>query len=136
MARDLLLGESSRSWSRGSLPTGAAGYVPRKWWTEAEAEAEVRRAEKSGGLFGGKLSRAEAEKKVLADMRARKIGIATSAGSVLLPEKQQKAIFAKVDDVRYDLRQVGRNVGATVLVLSAALGVVAVASVYRTSSGK
>jgi hypothetical protein len=136
VARDLLLGESARSWSRGSLPTTARGYVPRKWWTEAEAEAEVQKLEKSGGLFGGRLTRAEAEKKVLADMRARKIGITTSAGSVLLPDRQQKAIFAKVDDVRFDVRRVGKNVGTAVLVLSAALGAVAVASVYRTSKGK
>jgi hypothetical protein len=136
VARDLLLGETGRSFSRGSLPTGARGYAPRKWWTEAEAEAEVCRLEKSGGLFGGKLPRAEAEKKVLASMRAGKVGIMTSSGSILLPDKQQKAIFAKLDDVRYDLRLAGRNVGTTVLVLSAALGAVALASVYRTSSGK
>jgi hypothetical protein len=136
MARDLLLGKSNRDWSRGSLPTGATGYVPRKWWTEAEAEAEVRRQEKEGGLFGSHLPRAEAEKRVLASLRAKKIGIASSSGSILLPASQQKAIFAKVDDVRYDLRQVGRNAGTAMLILSAALGAVAVASVYRTSSGR
>lgn len=136
MARDLLLGETTRTWSRGSLPAGATGYVPRTWWTEAEAEAEVRKQEEGGGTFGGRLPRADAERAVLAHMRAGKIGVRTSSGSVLLPERQQRALFNKVDDVRYDLRRAGRNVGVAVLVLSAALGAVALASVYRTSSGK
>jgi hypothetical protein len=136
MARDLLLGESGRDWSRGSLPTGATGYVPKKWWTEAEAEAEVQRHVRGGGVLRPPLPRALAEKTVLDYMRANKIGVATSSGSVLFPAKQQRELFTKLDDVRFDLRQAGRNVGATVLVLSAALGAVAVASVYRTSSGK
>jgi hypothetical protein len=136
MSRDLLLGETPRTWSRGSLPAGARGYAPRKWWTEAEAEAEVCRQMERGGTFGGKLPRDAAERAVADLMRARKIGVQTSAGSILLPASQQRAIFSKLDDVRYDLRQAGRNVGATVLVLSAALGAVALASVYRTSSGR
>lgn len=61
---------------------------------------------------------------------------ASASGSVLLPASQQRAIFNKLDDVRYDVRRAGRNVGAAVLALSAALGAVAVASVYRTSRGK
>jgi hypothetical protein len=136
MARDMLLGNSGRDWSRGSLPTGATGYVPRKWWTEAEAEAEVQRHMKSNGLLHPPLPRELAEKTVLDYMRANKIGVTSSSGSVLFPARQQQALFTKLDDVRYDLRQAGRNVGATVLVLSAALGAVALASVYRTSSGK
>jgi hypothetical protein len=136
MARDILLGDTSRDFSLGSLPTGAQGYVPRKWWSEAEANAEVRRHEKGSGLLHPPLPREAAERVVLDYMRANKIGVASSSGSVLFPAAQQRALFTKLDDVRYDLRQAGRNVGATVLVLSAALGAVAVASVYRTSKGK
>jgi hypothetical protein len=136
VARDLLLGDSGRDWSRGSLPTGARGYAPRKWWTEAEAEAEVQRHVRGSGLLHPPLPRADAERVVLDYMRANKIGVTSSSGSILFPAKQQRELFTKLDDVRYDLRLAGRNVGATVLVLSAALGAVALASVYRTSSGK
>jgi hypothetical protein len=136
VARDLLLGTSSRDWSRGSLPAAAQGYVPRKWWTEAEAEAEVQRHVKGSGILHPPLPRELAEKTVLDYMKANKIGVTSTSGSILIPSKQQREFFAKIDDVRYDLRQTGRNVGTTVLVLSAALGAVAVASVYRTSSGR
>jgi hypothetical protein len=136
MARDLLLGETPRTWSRGSLPAGATGYVPKKWWTEVQAEAEVQRHVRGSGVLHPPLPRRDAEETVLAYMRANKIGVTSSSGSILFPARQQRALFNKLDDVRYDLRQAGRNVGATVLVLSAALGAVALASVYRTSSGK
>jgi hypothetical protein len=136
MSRDLLLGESNHNFSRGSLPTGAQGYVPKKWWSEAEAETEVRRHEKGSGLLHPPLPRVAAERVVLDYMRANKIGVTSSSGSVLFPAAQQRSLFTKLDDVRYDLRQTGRNVGATVLVLSAALGAVALASVYRTSKGR
>jgi hypothetical protein len=136
MAVDLVLGESGRDWSRGSLPRGATGYVPRKWWTEAEAEAEVQKNMRGGGLFGTRMSRADAEEKTLADMKARKVAVYTSSGSILLPAKQQKAVFNKIDDVRYDLRRAGSHVRTGTLVLSAALGLLALASVFRTASGR
>lgn len=58
----------------------------------------------------------------------------STSGSILLPAKQQKAIFRKVDDVRYDLRRAGSHVRTGTLVLSASLGLLALASVYRTAS--
>jgi hypothetical protein len=56
-----------------------------------------------------------------------------SCGSIILPAKQQKAIFNKLDDVRYDVRRIGRFAGAGLLCLAAALGLVAVSSLYKTS---
>lgn len=53
-----------------------------------------------------------------------------SCGSMLLPARQQQAIFDKVDDVRYDVRRVGRNVAVALGCLSAAVGLVGVAGVY------
>jgi hypothetical protein len=53
-----------------------------------------------------------------------------SCGSVLLPAKQQRAIFDKIDDVRYDVRRVGRNMAIAVGCLSAAFGLVGVAGIY------
>jgi hypothetical protein len=57
-----------------------------------------------------------------------------SCGSLLLPAKQQKALFAKIDDVRYDLRRAGVKVSAATLVLAGALGLLGIASIYRTSA--
>ena len=62
-------------------------------------------------------------------------GVSTS-GSLLLPAKQQRAVFNKIDDVRYDLRRAGSHLKTGTLVLSASLGLLALASVYRTASGK
>ena len=57
-----------------------------------------------------------------------------SCGSLLLPAKQQKALFAKIDDVRYDVRRVGVKISAATLVLGASLGLLGIASIYRTSA--
>ena len=125
-----------RCYCRGSLPTGATGYVPRRWWSEAQAEAEVQRHVRGSGFLHPPLPREDAERTVLDYMRANKIGVTSSSGSILFPAGQQRELLRKVDDVRFDVRQAGRRVGASVLVLSAALGAVAVASFFRTSSGR
>jgi hypothetical protein len=57
-----------------------------------------------------------------------------SCGSLLLPAKQQRAILDKVDDVRFDVRRAGRGVSVGLLCLSGAVGLAALASVYRTSA--
>lgn len=54
-----------------------------------------------------------------------------SCGSVILPTKQQKAIFDKLDDVRYDVRRVGTRATIGMLVLSGALGLVAISNFHR-----
>jgi hypothetical protein len=54
-----------------------------------------------------------------------------SCGSVVLPAKQQKAIFDKLDDVRYDVRRVGKHATIGMLVLSGALGIVAISNFHR-----
>ena len=57
-----------------------------------------------------------------------------SCGSMLLPEKQQKALFNKIDDVRYDVRRSSNLLKIGMLSLSAAIGLVAVSNLYKTSS--
>ena len=57
-----------------------------------------------------------------------------SCGSLLLPAKQQKALFAKIDDVRYDVRRAEVKISAATLVLGASLGLLGIASIYRTSA--
>ena len=57
-----------------------------------------------------------------------------SCGSLLLPAKQQKALLAKADDIRYDLRRTGAKMSMATLALAASLGFLGLASIYRTSS--
>jgi hypothetical protein len=58
-----------------------------------------------------------------------------SCGSMLLPASQQKAIFNKIDDVRYDIRRVGNRTSVGMLTISAAVSALALASIYRTHKG-
>lgn len=134
MAQDLIMGRMSRDWSCGSLPTGARGYAPRRWWTQEQAEGEVQREMKGGGLFGVSLPRADAEAKVLRRMRAEKVGITSSSGSLLVPTKQQREFFAKIDDVRYDVRRAQANMSAAVLALGAGVALMAVAKIYDVAT--
>jgi hypothetical protein len=131
MAHDLIFGQTSRNWGTGSIPKGATGYIPRDWWTEAKAEAEVQRHMKSGFLSPG-LSRSDAEDTVRDYMKANKIGVMSGIGSLLIPDKQQKAFLSKIDDIRYDVRRVGAKIGGATIILSAALGLLGIASIYRT----
>ncbi len=85
MALDLLLGKTKRCWSRGetlgtcgSLPEGATGYAPLKWWTKEQAEEKVQELMKSGSIYGTSLPRDLAEKKALAYLRKNSIGILSS----------------------------------------------------------
>ena len=57
-----------------------------------------------------------------------------SCGSLLLPAKQQKALLAKIDDVRYDVRRTGAKMSMATLSLAAALGFLGIASIYRTAT--
>ena len=121
----------------GSIPLGAQGYAPEHWWTLEKAEEKVQEFMKSGGTFGTRLPREAAERKTLAFMRAQSIGVmsgTTSLGSWLLSKKEQDRLLTKVDDVRYDLRLAGRRVGVAVGCLAGALGLLGVASLYRTSA--
>jgi len=58
-----------------------------------------------------------------------------SCGSIILPEKQERRLLDKVDDLRFDVRHFGRGVAVGMLCLSGAVGLAALASVYRTSQG-
>ena len=83
MSKDLLLGTTKKNWGRrgassgacGSLPPGATGYAPTKWWTQAQAEEKIQELMKSGGIFGMALPRDAAEKKAAEYLRRNLIGI-------------------------------------------------------------
>ncbi len=51
-----------------------------------------------------------------------------SCGSIVLPAKQQRQIFDKLDDVRFDVRRAGNRALTGMLVLSASLGVLAISN--------
>jgi hypothetical protein len=53
-------------------------------------------------------------------------------GSIVLPSSQERRLLAKVDDVRYDVRRAGRVAQVGLLCLSAAVGLAALAGIYRT----
>ena len=130
-------GKKNQDSSCGSqaLPEGAKGYAPEHWWTAKQAEDKVQEIMKSGGLFGTKLPREIAERKTLEFLRKNSIGIMSGAmGSWLLSAKEQKKIFDKVDDIRFDLRRAGRHVGIAMGCLAGALGVLGIANIYRTST--
>jgi hypothetical protein len=55
-------------------------------------------------------------------------------GGLLIPAKQEKALFAKLDDVRFDVRNIGSKVSGGLIALSAALGMLGLASIYRTAA--
>ena len=57
-----------------------------------------------------------------------------SCGSIFLPKKQQREIFAKIDDVRYDVRRAGAKTSMGILALAASLGFLGLASIYRTAA--
>ena len=57
-----------------------------------------------------------------------------SCGSLLLPEKQQKTILNKIDDVRFDIRRTGGIIKIGLLSLSAAIALVAISNLRRASS--
>jgi hypothetical protein len=54
-----------------------------------------------------------------------------SCGSMLLPTSQQKALFNKIDDVRYDVRRSANMIKIGMLSLSAAIALVAVSSLRK-----
>lgn len=56
-----------------------------------------------------------------------------TVGSIVLPEKQEKRLLNKIDDVRYDIRKTGNIVKIGLLSLSAALGLLAVSGMYKTA---
>jgi len=138
MAHDLLHGPTSRNWSRNTVATSlgrdSSGYVPEKWWTAKQVEEKTKEFEKSGGIFGTKLPREFAEKKTLEFLRAQNIGIMSGTmGSWILSEKDQKRILNKIDDVRFDLRLASKRVSVAGGLLAGALGLLGIASLYRTS---
>jgi hypothetical protein len=59
-----------------------------------------------------------------------------SCGSIVLPAKQERRIYDKLDDVRYDVRRAGGATKIGLLCLSASIGLLAISEIYRSASGK
>jgi hypothetical protein len=75
MSLDLVLGQTPRSFSLGALPEGARDYAPNKWLSPSEAESMVAALMLPRGFFSPALSREQAERRVGALLRAKKVGI-------------------------------------------------------------
>lgn len=139
MSQDRLTKHSRRNWGLGprvATPRDAApAPAPSTWRSEKEVDDELHRVMASGGLFGTPLPREAAERKTLEIMRDRKISVLSGTmGSWLLSAKDQKKIFDKVDDVRYDVRLFGQRIGIGLGCLAGALGLLGIANIYKTSS--
>lgn len=61
-------------------------------------------------------------------------GIGDEMGSVIFTKSDQRALYSKLDDVRYDLRSTKNTIGAGVFAIAGGLAFLGIASVYRTSS--
>jgi hypothetical protein len=147
MAYDLLRGHTPQDYSRPSEKSndssivGATSpsaptptYTPDRFWTGAQAEAQVAALQKSGGMHGTSLPREQAEKQTLEAMRAQRIGLMSGLGSWIISEKEQMRLLNKIDDVRYDMRYASKKVGIGLGCLAGALGLLGIASIYRTSA--
>ena len=78
-----MLGLIPRSFALGSLPEGAEGYAPTKWVKMEEAETLVTKLMNPTGFLASRLSkltREQAEKKVLDELRSQKVGIMSGMG--------------------------------------------------------
>lgn len=141
MAFDFARGKTiARDWSCGARH---GTFVPETFWGPSQMEAKAAEfMSKPKGPFGlgGKPTKEEALKMVADFMRANKIGPSTTnagigafVGSVLFPEKEQKKMLEKVDDLRFDVRNAKSVIGAGIFALSGALAFVAISKIYRAN---
>lgn len=56
-----------------------------------------------------------------------------SCGSIVWPAKEQKMLFDKIDDVRYDVRNAKGVIGTGIFALAAGLAFIGLSSIYRAS---
>lgn len=149
MAHDIFGGSSSKDWSCGiadDLPKSSKGYVPERFWGPSEMESKLNEFMSKGrGPFGlGDKPDRKAAISMLADfMKDKKIGpkdmtsgIGAAVGSIIWPESEQKKLFEKLDDVRFDIRGMRGVVGAGLFGIAGALAFVGIAGIYRTAMGK
>ena len=80
MSIDLVLGRLPRSFAIGSLPEGARGYAPTRWISPGEAESLVEALVREKHFLSRSLTREEAEQRVMAQLRAKKVGITSVVG--------------------------------------------------------
>lgn len=142
MSYDLLTKKTSlRDWScgAGDLPAAAEGYAPESFWGPAEMERKLAEIMSKGkGLFGtgAKPTRAEAIVELVQYMKAHRIGprdvtsgISSEVGAVLFPD----AMRDKIDDLRYDVRNVGGSISAGIFALAGAFTFLSFAKIYKAA---
>jgi hypothetical protein len=60
---------------------------------------------------------------------------AADVGSMLFPEKEQKALGNKIDDVRFDVRRAGARMSGAVYALAGAVSALATVKLYKYARG-
>lgn len=134
-----------RDWSIGSsdLPASAKGYAPQTWWKPPQMEAKLAELmSKPQGLFASeKPSRPEAIKLLAQYMRANKIGpadvaggIGAEVGSLILPAKDRDKILAKVDDLRFDIRNTRFTFGTALFAIAGGLTFLGLTKIYESNN--
>lgn len=63
-------------------------------------------------------------------------GIGDDVGSVVFTKSDQRALYNKLDDLRYDLRNTKNTIGAGIFALAGGMAFLSIASVYRTANKK
>lgn len=57
-------------------------------------------------------------------------------GSFIFPQKEQQALYNKIDDVRYDMRKGGALVGAGLAAMAGAVAFLGLAQMWNAARGK
>lgn len=145
MAVDLFTGRATlRDWSVGAsdLPHSWKGYEsPEKWWKPEDMERKLAEImSKPKGFFDhSKPTRAEAipllaeymKKNRIAPMSVSGEGIGAEVGSILLTAKDRTFLANKIDDARYDMRNIRRVLGLGLLTLAGGFTFLGISEFYK-----
>jgi hypothetical protein len=63
-------------------------------------------------------------------------GIGDDVGSVVFPAADQRRLYDKIDDVRYDVRRAGALAGAGLAAIAGAVATLGIAEMYRAIKGR
>lgn len=127
--------QSNRDWSCGAsdLPASAKGYIPESFWGPVEMEAKISEIMSKGrGAFGlgRKPTRDEAVVELMSYMRSHKIGPKDVAGTELGSLLFSKDMSNKIDDLRYDVRNMGDKLGGGTYAVAGAVALLGFAVIY------
>jgi hypothetical protein len=145
MAYDVFSGTTTnRDWSlmASDLPASAHGYSPHTFWRPPEMEAKLAEimSQPKGFLTSEKPTRPEAIKMLASYMKANKIGpsdvaggIGAEVGSLVLSAKDRDKLLNKIDDARFDMRNLRFTFGNALFAIAGGLTFLGLTKVYETN---